>query len=70
MWWKLIHAPPPEAPSGAPDPSIGAVTSTDGPRTHPEVDSDGGTDPAEDDELASYNRYLAALNASGRRKHW
>lgn len=24
----------------------------------------------EDEELAAYNRYLAALNASGRRKHW
>jgi hypothetical protein len=74
MWWKLIHAPPAEDRSGAPDPSIGAVTSTDATRTDPEVDSDAGNDcgtgPAEDDELASYNRYLAALNASGRRKHW
>jgi hypothetical protein len=29
--------------------------------------------PDEDDveeELAAYNEYLAALNASGRRKHW
>ena len=24
----------------------------------------------EEEELASYNRYLAALNASGKRKHW
>jgi hypothetical protein len=24
----------------------------------------------EDEELASYNRYLAALHDSGRRKHW
>jgi hypothetical protein len=74
MWWKLIHALPPEARSGPSDPSIGAVTSTDGTRTHPGGDSDAvidsGTEPAEDDELASYNRYLAALNASGRRKHW
>jgi hypothetical protein len=34
---------------------------------------DGGADGGGDDEdadLASYNRYLAALNASGRRKHW
>jgi hypothetical protein len=24
----------------------------------------------EDEELASYNRYLAALHASGKRKQW
>lgn len=30
----------------------------------------GGTDSEDDEELASYNRYLAALHASGKRKHW
>jgi hypothetical protein len=32
---------------------------------------DGGRDGDDfEEELAAYNEYLAALNASGRRKHW
>jgi hypothetical protein len=33
-----------------------------------EVTHDEGGE--EDEELASYNRYLASLHASGKRKHW
>lgn len=37
-------------------------------------DNEGGedevVDEGVDEELARYNEYLAALNASGRRKHW
>ena len=33
-------------------------------------DDDDVTDTEADEDLASYNRYLAALNASGKRKHW
>ena len=60
VWWRLLHeddAAPPES-VGAPD---GA-----GPRGDEPVREE----PAEDEELAAYNRYLAALEQSGRRKRW
>jgi hypothetical protein len=67
MWWKLIHDPPPGDPSSARDPSPGVGADT-GNGTDPVQDKEAGE--KEDEELASYNRYLAALNASGKRKHW
>ena len=56
MWWKLVHE--------------------DAPSDH--ASAGGGADPGPDrptpdegsDEAAAYNRYLAALEASGHRKHW
>jgi hypothetical protein len=33
-------------------------------------DTDQPMTEAEDEELAAYNRYLAELEESGRRKHW
>ena len=58
MWWKLIHEEPvPEENAGR----SGAGTGTGAPADE---------DRRQDDELALYNRYLADLNASGRRKRW
>ena len=63
--WRLVH----EAPSAAPVPATaatGAPASAAGPS--------GTGDPAEheneDEELAAYNEYLAALEESGRPKRW
>jgi hypothetical protein len=68
MWWKLIHDDP--AAPGVEERDPGRP-----PSTAPGADSDralsgAADDPEEDEELASYNRYLAALNASGKRKQW
>jgi hypothetical protein len=57
LWWKLIHDRPAGNEAGEDE------AGEKGP-------SPVETADAEDEELASYNRYLAALNASGRRKHW
>ncbi len=46
---------------GAGDPAAGSAPAADGTRN---------SDDDEDAALAEYNRYLAALNASGRRKTW
>jgi hypothetical protein len=73
MWWKLIHEPGPAGRSVGPETSPMAVTRNDDHdmdhHAHGEDDADDDTG-GEDEELASYNRYLAALNASGKRKHW
>lgn len=63
MWWKLTH----EHRAGTP-PRPGARRNDDvvGDRIGEEELVDG----TGEEELASYNRYLAALNASDRRKHW
>ena len=55
LWWKLIHDPGPGPAAADEDAAGGAEVAGDAP---------------EDEELAAYNRYLAALNASGRRKDW
>jgi DNA-binding transcriptional regulator of glucitol operon len=54
MWWKLVHDRTGAEPHGA-----GAATRTATP-----------AEPGEDEELTAYNRYLAELHASGRRKRW
>jgi len=82
MWWRLIHdqpaedrSPGQEHGSGEAQPP-GAVTGSSVSPMDGDTDDNGGgdargdTDTEEDEELASYNRYLAALNASGKRKHW
>ena len=56
VWWKLIHEDAP-APAGVPE-----AATDDGPAPEPAEE--------EDEELAAYNRYLAALEESGRRKRW
>src|SRR5437879_2248716 len=81
MWWDLLHERPDRAgrqQEGAGGASTnGAVASTNATRA-----SNNGAGAAEagrvvpryrddeDEELAAYNRYLAELNASGRRKTW
>jgi DNA-binding transcriptional regulator of glucitol operon len=61
LWWKLIHDPE-RHPATEPAPSqVDAGAEPPGPTSQ---------DADEDEEMASYNRYLAALNASGKRKHW
>jgi hypothetical protein len=60
VWWKLIHEDtPPATPAGA-DPGAGDGHEATAP----------APDEEEDEELAAYNRYLAALEESGRRKRW
>ena len=81
MWWKLIHEPAPGDRSHSHDPSPDAGHRTDGtgkvpaPGPIPAFDRDSdepgtGSEAAADEELASYNRYLAALHDSGKRKRW
>jgi hypothetical protein len=80
MWWKLIHEEPvPEESAGRSEAGTGAGAHAD---TRPDAGAEGdagadtGTDAGadedrrQDDELAAYNRYLADLHASGRRKRW
>ena len=62
LWWKLVHDPP------------GAPRAVAGDRAAP-IEAGGaarepGVESVADGELDAYNRYLAALEASGRRKHW
>jgi len=76
MWWKLIHDRPP-ARSGGQDPGAAADDGAREPRgggdacgagesgARPPVRS--AKDVAEDEAMASYNRYLAALQASDER---
>lgn len=80
MWWDLLHDRPrragerPEV-SGAAGPtangaaSNGASGPANGAAPEPSPAVAGYRDD-EDEELAAYNRYLAELNASGRRKTW
>jgi hypothetical protein len=82
MWWDLLHERPDRAgrrQEGAGGASTnGAVASTNG-ATRAGTNGAGAPEPSrvvpryrddEDEELAAYNRYLAELNASGRRKTW
>lgn len=67
LWWKLVH----DQPDGT------APRAGDAAPLHGAGDAGGDTAPGEvqevqegDEELAAYNRYLADLHASGRRKRW
>jgi hypothetical protein len=78
MWWKLIHEPPAGTRSEPSAPSSEPLTSTNNDHRAEDADhsidgdgeAPGGEADEEDEELASYNRYLAALHASGKRKQW
>jgi hypothetical protein len=82
MWWDLLHERPDRGGHGRERSSVastnGAVTRTNGAVA---ASTNGAAVPEaspavtryrddEDEELAAYNRYLAELNASGRRKTW
>jgi hypothetical protein len=80
MWWDLLHD---DAGRGADEPEASAGPGTNGAGASAGADARangaGASEPAsalpryrdeEDEELAAYNRYLAELNASGRRKTW
>jgi hypothetical protein len=73
MWWDLLHDRPRRVGDDRPEVSAGAASNG--------AASNGAAVPEprpaapryrddEDEELAAYNRYLAELNASGRRKTW
>jgi hypothetical protein len=70
MWWKLIHDRSPTR-SGSREPGSAAEDAA------AERGVDGGTGPpapsakdvAEDEAMAAYNRYLAALHASDEHEH-
>jgi hypothetical protein len=74
MWWKLLHDEPAGPGEAATPGTAAARVPAAGAGSGPGADRDvaGGSSEGEDDdgELAAYNRYLAELNASGRRKHW
>jgi hypothetical protein len=81
MWWKLIHEPRAGDRSEASESTSGSDPPSDGTGRVPDAgpiptldrasdDPGPGPEAAEDEELASYNRYLAALHDSGRQKRW
>ncbi|HWC37182.1 MAG TPA: hypothetical protein VG476_01580 [Acidimicrobiales bacterium] len=81
MWWDMLHDRPrragePQEVSGGARPasngaaSNGAGASANGAATNEPRPAVPRYRDDEDEELAAYNRYLAELNASGRRKTW
>lgn len=72
LWWHLVHDQPEPAGAGVVA-AAGEDDMASVPVTGPEAASPGPrpeANPDDDGELAAYNRYLAELNASGRRKRW
>jgi hypothetical protein len=79
LWWKLVHEParhPHPVPAGAGaggdeggdvDPAVAAARAAEEARV---AELARRIEQEQDPELAAYNDYLAALNASGRRKTW
>ena len=63
IWWRLRNERAVAPTAGATD-----AGDADAPPTVAEgILGDAGE---QDEELAAYNRYLASLEESGRRKHW
>jgi len=73
LWWHLVHEQPEPAgvgtDLGASPPVETGAHGADKPDGHRVPVTEVGGDEDER-ELAAYNRYLAELDASGRRKHW
>jgi len=69
MWWKLTHDQPSSGHGAGPDGADAGADSRE-PANDPAEQGERAEQGDEDEELASYNSYLAALNASGKRKHW
>jgi hypothetical protein len=65
--WRLAREQRPTVatPGGEADGAAAATAWGPGDGRGQDGEADG-----EDEELAAYNRYLAALEESGRRKHW
>ncbi|MHB1584295.1 MAG: hypothetical protein ACYCU7_02195 [Acidimicrobiales bacterium] len=78
LWWKLLHETADArrldeaGRSASGDPADGdRAGGTGGTEAGGGAgDGPGGGAGEAEEELAAYNRYLAALNASGRRKRW
>jgi hypothetical protein len=74
MWWDLLHdradgsrRERQEATPGGRAPASASTNGSATPQPSPAVPRFRDED---DEALAAYNRYLAELNASGRRKTW
>ena len=65
MWWRLVHEPARSAAAAAPAPPAGRAAPTPDRRRRPPGRVE---DEVEDEELAAYNRYLAALNEADRQE--
>ena len=76
MWWKLSHEEPGtrswgrRAARSGPEMVAAGDAASPPPPPRGEGPAAPGDPGAEDDDLDGYNRYLEALNASGRRKRW
>ncbi len=78
MWWDLLHERPDRASvrrrEAAPGVSTNGASangaSANGTATAEPRPAAPRYRDEEDEALAAYNRYLAQLNASGRRKTW
>lgn len=70
MWWKLIHEPPADAGTGADGKGSEPAALPHQASDQDVVPPGAGAEAEEDEDLASYNRYLAALHDSGKPKHW
>ena len=77
VWWKVTHEAnqeaTPEIDPAQHDPAQGGTPgfgTTKRAAIRPDLASAGTVEEDEDSELARYNEYLAALNASDRRKRW
>src|SRR2546421_680747 len=73
MWWDLLHDRPDRSRRERQEATAAgrASASTNGAATHePRPAAAPSFRDEDDEELAAYNRYLAELNASGRRKTW
>jgi len=72
LWWKLVHDQLDEPGHGANGEGHGANGEEHGANGEGHgANGEEHAEPDEEDEaLAAYNRYLAQLHASGRRKRW
>jgi hypothetical protein len=74
VWWRLLHEEPGDGAGAAETAVRGAPEQPSRPSDEPAGErakaGERTEEEAEDEELAAYNRYLAALEESGRRKRW
>ncbi len=76
MWWRLVHedpafSRPPDVVGDGAAPSTTVGQDRDRPHRPGAPDRDAADlEAGQDEELAAYNRYLAALHSQDRRKHW